>query len=35
MLATQLNDLVEGGAIKVNTMLRLTEYMLNTLNGRK
>lgn len=35
MLATQLNDLVEGGSVKVGTMLRLTEYMINTLNGRK
>lgn len=35
MLATQLNGLVNGGSIDVGTMLRLDDYLVNTLNGRK
>ena len=35
MLATQLNGLVRGGSIDVGTMLRLDDYLVNTLNGRK
>lgn len=35
MLATQLNGLVRGGSIDVGTLLRLDDYLVNTLNGRK
>ena len=35
MLATQLNGLVSGGRIDVGTLLRLDDYLVNTLAGRK
>ena len=35
MLATQLNHLVTDGAIQLNTFVRLNDYLVNTLSGRK
>lgn len=35
MLATQLNGLIHAGSIEVGTMLRLDDYLVNTLGGRK
>lgn len=35
MLATQLNDLVRDGRVDVGTVLRLDDYLVNVLSGRK